>query len=331
MKPTSTTAVLAAVFIASASAAGGQLQSRQQQQVDPNLDVSSSLQSILQNAHNNPAYTYPTDLTRGIVPKAIHSHNDYWRDIPFYTALSYGCVSIEADVWLVNGTLYIGHEPSALTDIRTFDALYIQPILSVLQRENPSSRFVPNPTHNGVFDTASTQTLYLFVDVKTDGPTTWPYVVQALAPLRQGGWLTTRNATGGVTPGAVTVIGTGNTPLSQVVAAQNRDYFFDANLALLSTTQANITSDVSPIASTQFSRYIGPINGTIFNSSQLQTLQMQLNVAKSRGIGGRYWDTPGWPISTRNAVWTELVEQGAALLNADDVGAAAGFTGPAGW
>lgn len=44
-----------------------------------------------------------TDITR----QAIHSHNDYWRAKPFWTALSNGVVSVEADVWLYNGTLYV--------------------------------------------------------------------------------------------------------------------------------------------------------------------------------------------------------------------------------
>ena len=180
-------------------------------------------------------------------------------------------------------------------------------------------------THNGVFDTNSAQTLYLWVDVKTDGASAWPAIVKALQPLRDGGWLTTFNGTA-VTPGAVTVIGTGNTPLNQVQGVNNRDYFFDANLALLSTTQTNITSDVSPIASTQFSKYFGVINGTEFNSTQLATLNSQLSYAKSKGIGGRYWDTPSWPDSSRNAVWSELTRAGVALLNADDLAAAAGFT-----
>lgn len=148
-----------------------------------NPDVSTALQDILNQAHQAPLYTYPTSLTQGVIPKLIHSHNDYWRDVPFYTALSVGAVSVEVDVWLYNGTLYVGHEQSALTKERTLESLYINPILDTLHRQNPSSAFVAGPTHNGVFDTAATQTLYLFIDVKTNGTTTWPYVVRALEPL----------------------------------------------------------------------------------------------------------------------------------------------------
>ena len=294
------------------------------------LDISSSLQNVLDNTHNSDLYTYPTDLTRGITPKAIHSHNDYWRDVPFYSALSVGCVSVEADVWLYNGTLYVGHETSALSEARTFDALYVQPILNTLQRENPQSRFVTSATKNGVFDGYSGQTLYLFVDLKTAGNITFPAAIQALQPLRDAGYLTTFNGTG-VTPGPVTVIGTGNTPLDQVQGVSPRDYFYDANLAMLGTTLTNITSDVSPIASAQFSRFIGSINGTTFNDTQLATLRDHLETAASRGIKGRYWDTPAWPISTRNAVWKTLIEEGVGLLNADDLAEAAGFGGVNGY
>ena len=148
-----------------------------------NPDVSPALQTILDKAHEAPLYTYPTSLTQGIVPKYIHSHNDYWRDVPFYSALSVGAVSVEADVWLYNGTLHVGHEQGALTSERTFQSLYINPILDTLHRQNPDSSFLAAPTHNGVFDTDGKQTLYLFVDLKTEGTTTWPYVVSALEPL----------------------------------------------------------------------------------------------------------------------------------------------------
>jgi hypothetical protein len=294
------------------------------------LDISTSLQNILANTDGSKAYTYPTDLTRGIIPKPIHSHNDYWRDVPFYTALSYGCVSIEADVWYLpsinSSTLFVGHEMSALSTVRTFDSLYIQPILSVLNRENPSTEFVNSKTKHGVFDTSSGQTLYLFVDVKTAGDITFPEVIKALQPLRDGGWLTTYDGTG-VTPGAVTVIGTGNTPLDQVQGVEHRDYFYDAPLPLLDSIFSNITADVSPIASTNFEPVFGTINGTTFNETQIATLDYQIKTAKSRGIAARYWDTPAWPIATRNAIWATLVEHGTGLVNADDLAEAAGFGG----
>jgi hypothetical protein len=45
---------------------------------------------------------------------------------------------MESDVWLYNGTLYVGHEQGALTTARTFEPLYINPILDVLKRQNPA-------------------------------------------------------------------------------------------------------------------------------------------------------------------------------------------------
>lgn len=277
--------------------------------------------------------------------KPIHSHNDYWRDVPVFTAISVGCVSIESDVWLYNDTLYVGHEPSGLTPARTFQSLTIEPILSILQRQNPVSPFVTSTTHNGVFDGYSSQTLYLIIDVKTSGETTWPYVVQGLQPLRDAGYLTTYDGTR-VKPGPVTVIGSGNAPLDQIENKDFRDYFYDAPTELLETTLSHITSDVSPIASTDFEAAFGKIRGTEFNNTQLATLRSQIATANSKGIltrfvaccsaatqilvidhYPRYWNQPEWPIATRNAIWSTLVQEGVGLLNVNDVVEAAGLGG----
>ncbi|KAL6719474.1 hypothetical protein ACLMJK_003714 [Lecanora helva] len=289
-------------------------------------DVSPSLQDILNRAHQPPLYTYPTSLTQGIVPKLIHSHNDYWRDVPFYSAISVGAVSVEADVWLYNGTLFVGHEQSALTKERTFQSLYIDPILDTLRRQNPNSSFLDAPTHNGVFDTVSTQTLYLFVDVKTDGPSTWPYVVRALEPLQSGGWLSTINSTAQFTSKAVTVIGTGNIPLFQVQPVTPRYYFYDAPIPTLNSTFSNITSLVSPIASTDFEANFGSVPGTSLNDTQLALLRAQVKTAHAKGIMLRYWDQPGWPISTRNGIWRQLKDEGVDFINVDDLEGAAGLS-----
>lgn len=127
------------------------------------------------------------------------------------------------------------------------------------------------------------------MDVKTNGTTTWPYVVKALEPLRQGGWLTKYNGTG-ITNGTVTVIGTGNTPRDQVESQNNRDYFFDGPLSSLnSSANSNITQFLSPIASTSFYQSFGwPKDGKL-NDTALAKLRGQIASASSRGIGTRYW------------------------------------------
>ncbi|KAE8385819.1 histone acetylation protein-domain-containing protein [Aspergillus alliaceus] len=220
--------------------------------------VSTELQSVLKNTHGSNEYGYPTDFTRGILPIPVHSHNDYWRDIPFYTGLSKGCTSTEADVWLYNGTLYVGHDESSLTEERTFESLYVNPMLDVLKRQNPKSRFVTSPTKNGVFDTTTSQTLYFFVDVKTSGPETFKAVIAALEPLRREGYLTTLKDNKTVTSGPITVIGTGNTPLDMVGPVADRDYFFDAHLDSLEENP-EMTSLIAPIASTSFQEAIGSL------------------------------------------------------------------------
>lgn len=290
------------------------------------MPLSHPLQSILSHAQKGPLYKCPTDLTQGIIPKPLHSHNDYWRPLPFWSALAAGAISVEADVWLYNSTLHVGHEESALTDERTFDALYVQPILSVLQKQNPDSKFLRDgqPTKNGVFDTSSGQTLYLFVDLKTAGDETWSSVLRALQPLREAGYLTTYS-NGTLTKGPVTVIGTGNTPLPAVQAAEPRDAFYDGKLHLLSTTQSNLTADIAPIASTSFTRQFGEVRAQDLNSTQMAKLEEQIEAAHSRGIKTRYWDQPGWPVGTRNAIWRILYNAGSDLLNADDLEGAAGF------
>ncbi|KAL8388833.1 hypothetical protein RB595_008962 [Gaeumannomyces hyphopodioides] len=301
--------------------------------------VPGQLQRILDDARDDPLYRYPTSLTRDIVPKPVHSHNDYWRDVPFYSALARGCVSVEADVWLYdNDLLLVGHDRSSLSENRTFDSLYVQPILSVLRAQNPRHRFVPPgdaPTRNGVYDASPGQTLYLFVDVKTDGAATWPAVVRALGPLREAGYLTTvrSGTTAVVAPGPVTVVGTGNTPRALVEGAPApRDYFWDAPAADLTRDEfRDVGAGLSPIASAGFGDVFGAGEGSaarrsgVLNDTQLALLRAQVGEAHARGIKVRYWDTPGWPVAARNKVWRTLWEAGVDLLNADDLDDAAGF------
>ncbi|KAH7377471.1 PLC-like phosphodiesterase [Cadophora sp. MPI-SDFR-AT-0126] len=172
---------------------------------------------------------YPTDFTRDIQPIPCHSHNDYWRRVPLFSALRHGCTGVEADVWLTNDDLLVGHNRASLSRNRTFSTLYIDPLVRILEHQNPHTEFY-NGTNNGVFDVDPEQTLTLLIDVKTGGKETWPWVLKQLEPLRERGWLTSVEGET-VHRRAVTVVGTGNTRFDVLTANETyRDVFFDAPL-----------------------------------------------------------------------------------------------------
>ncbi|KAG4432312.1 hypothetical protein IFR05_012219 [Cadophora sp. M221] len=172
---------------------------------------------------------YPTDFTRDIQPIACHSHNDYWRRIPLFSALRHGCTGVEADVWLANDDLLVGHNTASLTPNRTFTSLYIDPLVRILENQNPNTDFY-NGTTNGVFDVDPAQTLTLLIDVKTSGAETWPWILKQLEPLRERGWLTFVDGEV-VHTRPITVVGTGNTRFDILTQDETyRDTFFDAPL-----------------------------------------------------------------------------------------------------
>lgn len=272
---------------------------------------------------------YPTDFLRDVEPIQCHSHNDYWRKVPLFSALHAGCIGVEADVWLFDDdpALYVGHDTAALNPNRTFESLYINPLVDLLNRTNPQTQFYSD-TRRGVFDYDPEQAVILLVDLKTDGAKTWPHVLRQLEPLRSRDWLTYVED-GVIQQRQVTVVGTGNTPFDLLMENSTyRDAFFDAPLAdmwedpdvLNSASKEDTTYNEtnSFYASTSLTDTVGIILGG-FNDDQLRTIRGQIKGAHRRGLKVRYWDTPGWPIGLRNKVWHTLMEEGADMLNVDDL------------
>ncbi|EON70034.1 hypothetical protein W97_09302 [Coniosporium apollinis CBS 100218] len=289
---------------------------------------------------------YATDFTRDVVPIPCHSHNDYWRRVPLFEAIHYGCTGVEADVWLFDDELFVGHNLGSLTKNRTLRRMYINPLLDILDHQNPSTPF-NNSSRQGVFDEDPNQTLTLLIDFKTLGEALWPYVEAQLEPLRAKNYLTYYNGSA-VTSGPITVVATGNAPFNLLTANSTyRNIFFDAPLASMAGKHSNdeaseatqnsgqgstgtngltadaFTSANSYYASVSFSQTIGfPWRGRL-SEKQLRKVRAQIQGAKQRGLKPRYWSTPSWPIGLRNHIWDVLVKEGVDYLNVDDLKAAA--------
>lgn len=265
---------------------------------------------------------YPTDFLRDVVPVPCHSHNDYWRKVPLFSAIYAGCTGVEADVWLREGDLFVGHDKASLQPNRTFQSLYVNPLVEILTHQNPTTDFYKG-NKNGVFDTDRGQTLVLLIDLKTDGPETWPWVMKQLTPLREKGWLS-YSEDGQFHQGPITVVGTGNTPFDLIVgngSSSYRDAFFDAPLDQLENSPYNSTN--SYYASVNFWNAIGAVwwrGGP--SETQLEMIRKHLREARDRGLKSRYWGLPGWPIHVRNFLWEVLVGEEIGMLNVDDLDAA---------
>lgn len=214
---------------------------------------------------------YPTDATRDITPVPIHSHNDYWRRLPLFDAIHAGCIGVEADVWLYDEELYVGHSVASLTRNRTFRSLYVNPLVNLLEQMNPHNEF-GNTTGHGVFDTDADQTLILLVDFKTEPYKLWPVVNDQLSALRNRGYLSYWNGNQTIS-GPITVVATGEAPFDRVIANQTyRDIFFDAPLA-----------DLNPSAEKE---HKASLIDTMFHKGKHGAASVEPGVLK-RGEGGQ--------------------------------------------
>ena len=194
--------------------------------------------------------SWPTDFSRDILPIPCHSHNDYWRTVPLFSAIEAGCIGVEADIWLFEEELFVGHSIQSLTRNRTLNSLYIKPLLDILSNQNPKDTLFREEGSrlHGVFDTNPEQSLILLIDFKTAGDALWPYVQSALEPLRAQGYLTRSNDTE-IIPGPITVVGTGNTPFNLVdsdTSNSNHDVFFDAPLDDMYEAARDVSSEERP-------------------------------------------------------------------------------------
>ncbi|KAB2573656.1 hypothetical protein BFW01_g10174 [Lasiodiplodia theobromae] len=279
-----------------------------------------------------PLITYSSysESNNDIAPLPCHSHNDYWRKVPLFEALSYGCASVEADIYLSdepihdgikNIDLYVGHERSALDPDRTLTSLYLAPLFRILYEQTSPVNDAPQ----GVFQSSPSTPLVLLVDFKPseNSSAVWHALDLHMTTFRGLGWLTRwdREKNKRV-PGLLTIVATGDAPFEEIAAAPDGDVFYDAPLEKLATDDRYNASN-SYYASASLSTLVGKIGlGHSLSDAQMEELKSAVGFAKEKDLMVRAWDIPKWPVATRNKIWEQLLEAGVDVLNLDDFGTA---------
>lgn len=224
-----------------------------------------------------------------------HAHNDYRHARPLLDALEHGFSSVEADVFLVEGKLLVGHDRGELRPERTLEALYLDPLLERVRRNGGS-------VHPGGGE------FILLLDAKADGEAVYR-ALQALLP-EYAEMLTVFRADA-IERRAVTAILSGDRPRAAVEADAERLVALDGRLPDL---ESDAPASLVPLVSQDWASAFAWRGSGRMPEAQRRELRRLVEAAHARGRKLRFWGTPHAP-----SLWDELFDAGVDLLNADDL------------
>jgi hypothetical protein len=241
-----------------------------------------------------PVAPAPLVLARPL--KQGHSHNDYWRPRPLADALQRGFKSVEADVFLANGTLLVGHSPEELHIANTLEALYLEPLQDLLQREKKLYR--------------SKSALYLYLDVKSEGPATYA----VLQPLLKKYESLLVKPGGKRKQAGVKVILTGDYPGEMVLADKERLVFLDGKVADL---EQGLDDSRYPVVSANWATYFKWQGQGSIPPAEARMLAAWNKQALKNGQQIRFWNIAEQDEQQVKALWRVLLSYKSLLIGTD--------------
>ncbi|WP_051663886.1 phosphatidylinositol-specific phospholipase C/glycerophosphodiester phosphodiesterase family protein [Dyadobacter crusticola] len=217
-----------------------------------------------------------------------HSHNDYTRRKPFFDAYEQQFGSIEADLYLVQDSLYVAHEMKEINPKKTFAALYLQPILE--QAGKNSGKIYPQD-----------MPLQLLIDLKTPGEETLAALIKQLEPHKAIF----------APEGSVKIVISGNVPEPAKFESYPAFIYFDGRPEINYTPAQMHKIGLISQAFQKYSRWNG--EGAIPEKEKKNLMKM-INQVHDMGKKVRIWATP----DNINS-WRTLMSMNVDYLNTDKV------------
>jgi alkaline phosphatase len=217
-----------------------------------------------------------------------HSHNDYEKPFPFKAAYGESFGSMEADLHLINDTLWVSHNRARPGIDPTFDVLYLRPLDSVVKKNNG----FPYADHS--------KKLQLLIDIKTAAVPTLDKVV---AYLRQYPRL--------INNPHIHFVISGGRPDPNNWNQYPSFIWFDGNIG---QSYPKAALDKIALMSADFHKY-SKWNGTgSLAPAEQDTIQGLIAAVHLLGKPVRFWATPD-----NSDAWVQLMKWKIDYLNTDHI------------
>jgi len=242
-------------------------------------------------------WTFGLNAQVSPLPNA-HAHNDYEHERPLFDALEQGFTSVEADVHLIDGELYVSHnKPKTLHEEHTLAALYLQPLQKLLA------------ANGGSIYPGYTEPFYLMIDIKTDAEATYAILRQQLkgyeSMLRiyeQDQWLT---------DGPCVIFLSGNRPVEKIKREKRSLVSLDGRPEDIGK---GFSASMMPVISQRYSKILQWRGKGKIPKKQWKRVKQLAKNAENEGKKLRLWASPEDP-----NVWETLLKAGADLINTDEL------------
>jgi hypothetical protein len=238
------------------------------------------------------------DARHAVIPlEHAHAHNDFEHGRPLFDALEHGFCSVEADVFLVEGQLLVGHSKRDLKPDRTLERLYLDPLRARAQANG--GRIYPGVS-----------TVYLLVDVKSDAAPTYAALHARLAGYAD---LISTIRDGHYEQKAITVVISGNRDKAGLASQKVRYAGLDGRIGDL---DSDVPTHLMPWISDRWGMLFRWRGDGPMPAEERAKLAGYVRKAHAHGRQLRFWATPERP-----EVWTELRAAGVDLISTDQLGA----------
>lgn len=224
------------------------------------------------------------------------SHNDYWRENPLLDALSFRFNCVEADLWLIDGELYVSHDRPQPDPSITFANLYLKPLAERIR------------ANGGKVYSGSDRPFYLMVDCKREGEAMYKVLKKQMEPYKD---LFCSVDNGAYKEGPVLFFLSGDRPKESLPKEASRFTFLDGQIKDLGK---GIPASLAPVVSDNYADFFTWDGTGEMPADQLQKMREIIGEVHKEGKLFRWWGAPDTEVFKKF-----FIREGVDLVGADDL------------